>query len=273
MGISLGLGLLAGRQGGWDVVVVFALGTVIGAVGLVDDFRTLSARLRLVLLLLVGLLAGLALSGPIPALFAAPLMALWTASYVNAFNFMDGINGISGISGLVAGVAYLAMGIGYDSTSLVALGAALSGASLAFLPFNLPKARVFLGDVGSYSMGFIIASSAWLAWANGAPLLLALAPSSVYLVDTGVTLMRRMRAGEPLAEAHRHHTYQRLVDGGWSHAAVSALVGLTAATVTVMVWAGIASGYYSACVLVSGAILAGYMWLPKRAFGKRRQTS
>lgn len=258
---ALATGLLLGRQGGWDVAVILLIAVILGAVGLIDDFRGLSAKARLAILLLVGAAAGLLLGSSHSLLLAVPVMVAWTAAYVNAFNFMDGINGISGLSGLVAGVAYLFMGYSFESPGLVALGAALAGACLSFLPFNLPRARVFLGDVGSYSVGFVIAACAWIAWAADAPPVLAIAPTSVYLVDTGVTLLRRAREGEPLMEAHRSHTYQRLVTSGWSHAVVATCVALITSLVTATIWLNYDWGQTMVGVFIAAGILAIYAFL------------
>lgn len=239
---ALGAGLLVGRQGGWDVAVVFVGAMALGAVGLADDFRGLSARVRLGMLLVGGAIAGLLLSSPLPLIMSVAAMALWATAYVNAFNFMDGINGVSGMSGVVAGVSYVGMGLVFESETTVVVGAALTGACLSFLPFNIPRAKVFLGDVGSYSIGFVIATLGWITWAAGAPLVVSFAPTAVYLTDTGVTLFRRARAGQPLMEAHRSHIYQTLVVGGHNHVSVALLVaGLEAGTVA-LVWGAEALG-------------------------------
>jgi len=263
--VALGVGL-AVAQITWQCWLVYLGAVALGLLGLLDDFGGVDARLRLVALLAVGAIGGAVLDSPAPVLLAIPIMAFWTAAYVNAFNFMDGINGISALSGMVAGLSYVAMGVQYSSSALAALGAALFGACLSFLPFNLPRARVFLGDVGSYGLGFSIAGSAWLAWAAGVPPLLALAPTLVYVADTGWTLVRRARAGAPLMEAHREHAYQRLVAGGLSHAHVSLGVAATSVGVVLAAWAGMRFGILGVALSVTAiaAILAVYLWAPNR---------
>jgi UDP-N-acetylmuramyl pentapeptide phosphotransferase/UDP-N-acetylglucosamine-1-phosphate transferase len=201
---------------------------------------------------------------------AVPVMAVWVAAYVNAFNFMDGINGISGLTGLVSGVAYSLMGLEFGSGSAVIVGAALAGASLAFLPFNLPSAKVFLGDVGSYSLGFVIAALGWIVWSSGAPLALAIAPTAVYLADTGATLVRRYRRGAPLTEAHREHSYQRLTAGGRSHVAVALTVAGAESLVVALVWWGYREGLVWLGILGTLAALAGYAAAPRFAVDRLR---
>ena len=144
--------------------------------------------------------------------------------YVNAFNFMDGINGISAMSAAVAGGWYAWLGLDTSTPSLVVLGLALAGAAIGFLPWNLPRARVFLGDVGSYGVGMLIAGLAVMAMASGGSILEAVAPLVVYIADTAWALLKRIWRGDSWHQAHREHVYQRLVDAGWPHAGAATLV-------------------------------------------------
>jgi len=134
-----------------------------GAIGLIDDVRgvRLSARFGgqvvAATLAVSGLLIGLA-GSPLTrlALFVAAL--LWIVSYVNAFNFMDGIDGIAVAQMVVAGGAWYLLGRAEGAPGLAAGGLVVAAAGLGFLPFNFPRARVFLGDVGSYALGAALAT-------------------------------------------------------------------------------------------------------------------
>src|ERR1019366_2569860 len=88
---------------------------------------------------------------------AAVVVAVWVIGFVNAFNFMDGVNGISAAHALIGGAAYACLGAWRQDTFLVAVGAAVAVGALAFLPWNAVRARVFLGDVGSYGLGAALA--------------------------------------------------------------------------------------------------------------------
>ena len=151
-------------------------------------------------------------------------VALWLVAYVNAFNFMDGINGISTAQASVAGLAWCWIGVAENVDGFAAGGAIVAGAALAFCPFNFPRAYVFLGDVGSYTFGVFIAALAVMGIRAGIAPEAVLAPLALYAADTGMTLVRRFRLGEVLHKAHREHTYQRLVDSGFPHSAVTVLV-------------------------------------------------
>ena len=207
-----------------------------GALGFVDDLRGLTAVRRLMLqcvgsagiaaLLItplhlpVGVLAGLTL-----------LAAVWLVGFVNAFNFMDGVNGISAAHAMIAGVAYASFGQWRQDSFLVAMGLAVAVGALAFLPWNAVRARVFLGDVGSYALGAGLAVLAVTALIQHIPPEAALAPLALYLADTAWTLQRRVRARERWTEAHRTHTYQRWCDVGWTHQEVTLLT----AAITILV--------------------------------------
>ncbi|MFD2082492.1 UDP-N-acetylmuramyl pentapeptide phosphotransferase/UDP-N-acetylglucosamine-1-phosphate transferase [Actinopolymorpha cephalotaxi] len=233
-GIWLGIvaGYLAAAPVPWSVVVM-AL-ALSAALGLADDMWTLGALPRLGIQLVLGLSLALwmletrtALSG-ISLVLAAAVATIWLAGFTNAFNFMDGVNGISALNAIVAGAWYAYVGWHWSVDNLTTLGLAVAGAAAGFLPWNFPKARVFLGDVGSYAIGMALAGLALWAAAAGVPLWSALAPLLVYVVDTSWTLTRRVASGQPWKQAHRDHIYQRLVAGGWSHAR-SAMVSAFAA--------------------------------------------
>ena len=176
--------------------------------------------------------------------------------------------GYPGLTALVAGVAYALMGLEFDSNAAVVIGAGLCGASISFLPYNVPRARVFLGDVGSYSLGFVIAALAGIICAAGAPLALALAPTAVYLADTGTTLVRRYRRGAPLTEAHREHTYQLLAVGGWSHTQVSLVVAGVQTLVVILVWWGAVAGLLWMGAAAALAALLVYLAAPRITAGR-----
>lgn len=273
------LGVVAGWIAGLPVpwlVAVVALG-FFALLGLLDDAHGLGVMPRLSIQVGVALwlalwilwsrtdLVGLSLAGGIV------VAAIWLAGFTNAYKFMDGINGISALNAVVAGGWYAYVGWNWDVPQLPAFSLAVAGAAAGFLPWNLPRARVFLGDVGSYAIGMSLASLALWALVAGVPLWTAFAPLLVYVLDTGWTLARRILSGRPWWEAHREHVYQRLVDGGWSHAhsslvsAVAALLCCAAATVTSSV--GVIVG---ALILLIGA--GCYLLLPRAIHGARADT-
>lgn len=223
--------MLAGVAAAWvgdDVVwVPLLIALALAAVGLVDDRSSLPSLVRLLLQLVAGaLVAAWTWSAGAPSssvLVFAVVVTVAVAGFVNAFNFMDGINGISALTAVVAGAWWCWVGAEHDVDGLTVLGASLAGAMLGFAPWNAPRAKVFLGDVGSYGIGFLVVTAGAWAWANDVSPVLCLAPLVVYLADTGWVLVKRALGGRPLMQAHREHVYQQLVDRGWSHTASSLL--------------------------------------------------
>lgn len=266
-----GLGVLAGVAGGVlvagaqepQVVVVLGAGLLAGILGFVDDVWSLAVSVRLLAQAVLGLVVALWLASQ--HLGNAELIgvggvigAVWLVGYVNAFNFMDGINGISGLSAVVAGGWFAWLGQHYHQPAVAVLGLALAGASAGFLPWNLPKARVFLGDVGSYGIGMVVASTSLVGILNGIPLWVSAAPLAIYLTDTAWALTKRLLRGDSWREAHREHVYQRLVDTGWSHTAGAILVAL-AALLLAVTSAVLPVGWFGVCTL---AVVLAYLGLP-----------
>jgi UDP-N-acetylmuramyl pentapeptide phosphotransferase/UDP-N-acetylglucosamine-1-phosphate transferase len=208
----------------------------VAAVGWWDDHAPLSARFRLLVHLVAGAALALAIgshvSGPIvlavpfPPLVAQHpwaalvLVAVALAWSVNLTNFMDGTDGIAALQSLFVGVAVAVMA-GIDGSALVFLFAfGLSGAALGFLPFNFPRARVFMGDVASGTLGLWIGLlSLWLTLRVS--LAAALVLNSAFLVDTTLTLLSRVLAGRPWYRSHREHLYQWLARSGCDHVGVA----------------------------------------------------
>lgn len=203
----------------WVVALVVAA-ACLALVGLVDDFRNLDSRARLAVqagVSVVGVALALAYGSGGLGWSWLPLLAFAAVGYVNAFNFMDGINGISALTCVVVGGWWGWVGQTEGHPVLWVSGLALAGAALGFLPWNAPRARVFLGDVGSYGLGTFIAGMSLVALASGVSPMMAVVPLVVYCADTGWVLIKRAVGGRPLMKPHREHVYQRLVDGGWSH--------------------------------------------------------
>ncbi len=151
----------------------------------------------------------------LPDRLLAGLVWIW---FINLFNFMDGIDGIAGVEAacIGAGLFVVLQGLGsHAELGLIAL--ATAGAALGFLWWNWQPARIFLGDVGSVPLGYLLGWLLLSAAAGG-----AWAPALIlplyYLADASLTLARRLLRGERIWAAHRQHAYQRAVQAGMSHA-------------------------------------------------------
>jgi UDP-GlcNAc:undecaprenyl-phosphate GlcNAc-1-phosphate transferase len=262
--IAVGLlaaALLAPGAGGTRLAFAVAVGCF-GLLGLADDLRGLPVIGRLVLQLAVAAAAAallvMRLSLPALVLIAAALaVAAWLVGFVNAFNFMDGVNGISGAHALVGGVAYACLaGWRHDGFG-VAAGLALAAGAGAFLPWNAVRARVFLGDVGSYSIGAALAVLAVRLIAAGVPVEAVAGPVAVYLADVAWTLQRRISRGERWLEPHRTHVYQRWCDAGWSHQEVTLLTSALTVLLCLLGVAGVVGGTVFGGTVLGGTVFGG----------------
>lgn len=234
-GIGIAIVLLAaspwlGLGWGWFLA---GLAVTAGA-GLLDDLRPLPplAKGGLQALGAACLAAGFPL---LPELWG-PLLGhvlAWALVLVlvNFWNFMDGSNGLAASQALLAalGIAALVPASGPS----VWLAVALAAACLGFLPLNFPRARLFLGDVGSHALGFALAALLLMAAAPaGANVWLLVLPMSAMVLDAGLTLLSRARRRQVLWRAHREHLYQRAVAHGWSHARICLLYAAWALSAT-----------------------------------------
>lgn len=243
--------------------------TFFAALGFADDLIGLPAFRRLVPLSLAALATGAALASglALPLGLAAVVtagIAIWLTGYVNAFNFMDGVNGISAAHAAIGGAVFCWLGWRLADDFEIAAGAALAAGALVFLPWNAGRARVFLGDVGSYGLGAALALLAVYAVRRGMPPEAALGPLALYLADAGWTLLRRIRAGQAWYQPHRTHCYQRLCDVGWSHQRVTAVTAAIAVLTSLL---GAVSLAHSpilrvAADLVAIGMLVVYLRLP-----------
>lgn len=205
---------------------------LVAAAGWWDDHRPLPAWPRLLAHIAAGAcLAAGALQAGAPFMVAVAAFLL-VPVLVNVWNFIDGIDGLAASQALLAALAFAmvreAQGFG--------LGLALAAACAGFLPFNLPKARIFLGDVGSGALGYLLA----VLVVGGLPgrslgdWPILLLPLAACLVDAGLTLAGRLMRGEPWWQPHVQHLYQRLARR-WGHPrATLAYAGWTALSIGIM---------------------------------------
>ena len=236
-----------------------------------DDLRGLSplprfaAQFAAVVIALTTVPLGPLFPGPLPLWLAyggAALAWLW---FVNLFNFMDGIDGIASVEtmAIAIGAALVATSLGLlDGTPWLA--AVVAGAALGFLPWNRPPARIFLGDVGSVPLGFVLG---WLllslaahgAWAA------ALILPAYFLADATFTLLRRALAGEKPWQAHRQHFYQQAIRKGASHGRVSASVAVANLALLACAFISLHSlGAAIAALGVSVVIVLALLWYLRR---------
>ncbi len=279
------------RGGGAGIVVVALLGlwvvwplewegqlalsvaiATVGLVGWIDDHRGLPALARLVVQLLAAMLAVAALID-IDAGFGFALLAvLGVVGSTNVMNFMDGSDGMATLEGIFLALAatLLAAAAGELDWALWCL--LIACACLGFLPFNAPRARVFLGDVGSTSLGFCLAVAGVALVVSGAMTLWqALLLGSAFFGDAGCTLAWRILRGRRWYTAHREHTYQWLIRSGFSHPEVAAAyMAWNLLLVSPLIILGMHRPAWQPALAAGAYVLALLAWSGARAWCLRR---
>ena len=233
--IGIAAGVLTSAQflppAGRDALVLLSGAAGLAAMGLWDDLKSLPAGIRLVVQLGVATAISLAIGSverlPLPAPLdvplgplGIPLTVIWLVGVTNFFNFMDGIDGLAGGQALAscAGVILAGWSLEANRVSWV-----VAGAVVGFLLYNWPPAKVFLGDVGSMPVGFLLAGLPLLApeGERSAAVLTAAIGLALFLLDPVWTLIRRARRRRRIGQAHREHVYQRLLAPEQPHGRVT----------------------------------------------------
>ncbi|GAB5412772.1 MAG: glycosyltransferase family 4 protein [Congregibacter sp.] len=208
-----------------NVLALLLLGSaVLCALGAWDDFKPLPVGIRMLVFLLVSLAAVLGFDPLLPGLgvFTLGLQVLAFAWLLNLYNFMDGIDGIAASQTVLVAGGLFAIGLLHGASLAFLVTAIVSAAAFAgFLLFNWSPARLFMGDSGSLCAGFLIGVlGMWGVQEGTVPAASWTLLMSPFLLDTGVTLLRRARHRERLTDGHSKHYYQRFMRYFSSHAAV-----------------------------------------------------
>ncbi len=246
-GLAIMSGLGAGAlvfammgEPGSDWTAILGASLAAGALGLADDLLALNAKEKFGILLGIAFAAAIAI-GPVTqidlGIYDLPIgywvgiagSALWIFTVINAINFMDGSDGL-----IVA--ALFPAGLGLSLITGDMMGVLLGVSLLGFAAWNKPRARLFLGDVGSLFVGAIFACTALAAVNETGEISVWIAPLLILplLADVLLTLAAKLKAGKRLAEAHRSHAYQLRLRMTTSHSAVAGFFGFAAVILVIV---------------------------------------
>ncbi|MDD3181231.1 MAG: glycosyltransferase family 4 protein [Alphaproteobacteria bacterium] len=243
-GLSVMATILAGLSFCLSQENLIPIGWLLAALGLllcvswIDDKKHVNPALRLVLHLVAASMGSLALGnnallfgGLLPLWLDRAVMILGWGWFMNLYNFMDGIDGITGTQTICCAVGaglLLSLSQVENVNFLLTLCALIVGSCLGFLMLNWHPAKIFLGDVGSVPLGFLIGFLLLkLATQGTATLLPSLLIPLYYIADSGITITRRLLRGEKVWQAHRQHFYQRATLGEGSPVPIVAWVLVT----------------------------------------------
>ncbi|HEY4090643.1 MAG TPA: glycosyltransferase family 4 protein [Luteibacter sp.] len=223
VGMPAALLLLPGSPG-VGVVGAFAVGVIaIAAIGWLDDHGSLPIKPRLAIQLAATLLFCVTVASQTASLWWAAPLVLAGVWCINLHNFMDGIDGIAALQAIFFGAATGVLAVSAGAFGIGIAAVCLDLTALAFWYFNRSPARIFMGDVGSATVGFIVFALTAMLWAWRTDLLWPeLILSSAFVIDATLTLLVRMLRGARWYTPHREHLYQWLVRRGNAHTRVAA---------------------------------------------------
>lgn len=210
-----------------EVLLVASPTLAVAIIGWVDDRRGLSVRIRLVVqsvsalavVLMLGSVHHISLSTQIAFLF----FLVWM---INLYNFMDGSDGILGLHVTTLALSFVVILAWRSFSQLSAVYLVIAGCTIGFLIWNWHPAKIFMGDVGSAALGFLLAALALYSVVGGeiSPALVMILHAT-FIGDATWTLVNRAVRGRRIFQAHRSHFYQKLLRVGWSHSSVARLFG------------------------------------------------
>lgn len=281
LGLIIGLllaapAVLLGLPG--SIMPITAAGLVlstatVAAIGWWDDHRPLAVLPRLGVHMLAAFVAASVVLWNAPPsgldnvplgrglwLLPATLAAAWS---INLHNFMDGIDGLLGLQTIFVGAGIAVLARERGDLAVAGAGLITAAASLGFLLFNLPPARIFMGDVGSGALGLWLAALVGLLTVRHPELVwAALVLVSAFAVDATLTLLDRVIRGRAWYTAHREHLYQWLVRSGCTHASADArYLGWNVAAVAPAVAAATIWPRFAAVICIGFYGLSGLAWM------------
>jgi UDP-N-acetylmuramyl pentapeptide phosphotransferase/UDP-N-acetylglucosamine-1-phosphate transferase len=215
----------------WDLrlSLISLIMVIVASLSYIDDRYGLTIKVRLFVQIICALLlsvGGLALQNitlpgfdwPLPLWLSITISIIFIVWMINLYNFMDGMDGFAGGMTVIGFTGLSILGYMAEHTIFFSASLVIAFSAAGFLIFNYPPARIFMGDTGSASLGFLAgAFSIWGSIEGIFPFWIAVLIFSPFIFDATVTLLKRLIRGDKIWEAHKTHYYQRLVDMGWGH--------------------------------------------------------
>ena len=223
-------------------------GTVIAIVGIIDDFKNLPAKVKLLgqifaALILVAFDIRIDfISDPFGDFLyleylAVPATIFWVVGLTNTVNLIDGLDGLAAGVSMIASVTIALVALQQGFLLVAVLTAALAGSAMGFLHYNFNPARIFMGDTGSMFLGYMLAGISIIGAVKSAATIALIVPIlalGLPILDTAFAIIRRYRGGVPIFKPDRGHLHHRLLDLGFTQKqavllmyVISAVLGLS----------------------------------------------
>ncbi len=246
---------------------------VIVVLGIVDDAKQLTAKVKLPFQILAALI--LCIFGAridvltVPQFISPegvinlgwwsyPLTVLWVVGVTNAVNLIDGMDGLAAGVSSIASMSLFCISLILGDPVVAVITAALAGACFGFLPYNFNPAKIFMGDTGATFLGFILASVSVIGLFKSYAVISFAVPFLVLglpIFDTGFTIIRRIISRRPIMQPDREHLHHRLLDMGFSQKQSVAILYLISTVLGICAIVLISSGAIRALVLIAMIII------------------
>ena len=270
-------------------------GIIIAILGIFDDIYDLPAKLKLVVQIVAALVA--VLSGNViqvlsnPNIFSSnpywnlgvlsiPVTVIWIVAITNAVNLIDGLDGLACGVSTISSMTMLIIALLVSEQNVAVMMAALAGACIGFLPYNMNPAKIFMGDTGSTFLGFILATVSVEGMFKMYTIISFVVPFLMLglpIFDTCFAFIRRIAHGQSPMHPDRSHVHHRLIDMGFSQKQavgilyiISAILGLSAVVLTT---SGAVRAMVFLLAMTAAAVVAGKIFLSNNVENKKRDHS
>lgn len=237
-----------------EIIGLMVGGSLIVLVGVIDDYKNLPAKVKLVGQIIAAAVLVIAFDVRIDFItdpfgdyiytewLAVPLTIFWIVGLTNTVNLIDGLDGLAAGVSTIAAVTIMLVALQQSIMLVAVLTAALAGAAFGFLYYNFNPARIFMGDSGSMFLGFMLAGISVIGAVKSAATIALIVPIlalGLPILDTTFAIVRRYRGGVPIFKPDKGHLHHRLLDLGFTQRqavllmyVISALLGLSAVALT-----------------------------------------
>jgi len=251
--------VLASLHVNHEILGVLLGATVILIVGITDDLRQLSPKVKLLVLVMFNVRIEW-LTNPFGDMiyldyFSIPITIMWVVSLTNTVNLIDGLDGLAAGVSTIAAVTILMVALQQNFWMVAILTAALAGSALGFLHYNFNPAKIFMGDTGSMFLGYTLAAISILGTVKSAATIALVVPIvalGLPIMDTAFAIIRRYSSGRPIFKPDKGHLHHRLLEMGLTQKqavllmyVISGCLGLSAIALT-----EVNKGYGAVIILV-----------------------
>ena len=238
----------------FELIGLMASSTLIVLVGVIDDYKDLPAKVKLLGQIIAAAVLVIGFGVRIDFVtdpfgdyifleyFAVPLTIFWVVGITNTVNLIDGLDGLAAGASTIAAITLCLVALQQGDVFLATLTACLAGAAVGFLYYNFNPAKIFMGDSGSMFLGFMLSGISVIGAVKAATTIALIVPIlalGLPIMDTTFAIVRRYRGGVPIFKPDKGHLHHRLLDMGFTQRqavllmyVISAMLGLSAVALT-----------------------------------------